>query len=66
MKCLKLFLIFYLNLTLGISQTKIDSAINIMNIETIHDSTKIQNLFDAASSFLMKTLILQLNYLTLV
>ena len=51
MKYLKLFLIFYLNLTLGISQTKIDSAINIMNIETIHDSTKIQNLFDAASSF---------------
>ena len=50
MKYLKLFLIFYLNLTLGISQTKIDSAINIMNIETIHDSTKIQNLFDAASS----------------
>ena len=51
MKYLKLFLIFYLNLTLGISQTKIDSAINIMNIETIHDSTKIQELFDAASSF---------------
>ena len=51
MKYLKLFLIFYLNLTIGISQTKIDSAINIMNIETIHDSTKIQNLFDAASSF---------------
>ena len=51
MKYLKLFLIFYLNLTLGISQTKIDSAINIMNIETIHDSTKIQNLFDAAASF---------------
>ncbi len=50
MRYLKLFLIFYLNLTLGISQTKIDSAINIMNIETIHDSTKIQKLFDAASS----------------
>ena len=50
MRYLKLFLIFYLNLTLGISQTKIDSAINILNIETIHDSTKIQNLFDAASS----------------
>ena len=50
MKYLKLIIIFFLNLTLGISQTKIDSAINIMNIETIHDSTKIQKLFDAASS----------------
>ena len=51
MKYLKLFIIFFLNLTFGISQTKIDSAINIMNIETIHDSTKIQKLYDAASSF---------------
>ena len=50
MKYLKLFLIFYLNLTLGVSQTKIDSALNNMNADSIHDSTKIQNLFDAASS----------------
>ena len=32
------------------SQTKIDSALNNMNVDSIHDSTKIQNLFDAASS----------------
>ena len=51
MKYLKLFLIFYLNLTLGVSQTKIDSALNNMNADSIHDSTKIQKLFDAASSF---------------
>ncbi len=50
MKYLKLFLIFYLNLTLGVSQTKIDSALNNMNADSIHDSTKIQNLFAAASS----------------
>ena len=33
------------------SQTKIDSALNMMNVDSIHDSTKIQKLFDAASSF---------------
>ena len=60
MKYLKLFLIFYLNLTLGISQTKIDSAINIMNIETIHDSTKIQKLFDAASSLSYDTNVVEI------
>ena len=32
-------------------QTKIDSALNMMNVDSIHDSTKIQKLFDAASSF---------------
>jgi hypothetical protein len=53
MKYLKLFLIFYLNLTLGVSQTKIDSALNNMNADSIHDSTKIQNLFDAASSLIL-------------
>ena len=33
------------------SQTKIDSALKIMNVDSIHDSTKIQKLLDAASSF---------------
>ena len=33
------------------SQTKIDSALDMMNVDSIHDSTKIQKLFDAASSF---------------
>ena len=32
------------------TQTKIDSALNMMNVDSIHDSTKIQKLFEAASS----------------
>ena len=42
-------LLFFSNIF--VSQTKIDSALNMMNVDSIHDSTKIQKLFDAASSF---------------
>ena len=47
-----LFLLaFLLFVNILFSQTKIDSALNIMNVDSIHDSTKILKLFDAASSF---------------
>ena len=47
-----LFLLaFLLFVNVLFSQTKIDSALNMMNVDSIHDSTKIQKLFDAASSF---------------
>ena len=42
-------LLFFSNIFF--SQTKIDSALNMMNVDSIHDSTKILKLFDAASSF---------------
>ena len=44
-----LALLFFSNIFF--SQTKIDSALKMMNVDSIHDSTKIQKLFDAASSF---------------
>ena len=47
-----LFLLaFLLFVNVLFTQTKIDSALNMMNVDSIHDSTKIQKLFDAASSF---------------
>ena len=36
------------------SQTKIDSALNIMNVDSIHDSTKIPKLYKAASELTYK------------
>ena len=40
--------LFYANV---FSQTAIDSALNNMNVDSIHDSTKIYKLYRAASSF---------------
>jgi len=36
------------------SQTKIDSALNMMNVDSIHDSTKIPKLYKAASELTYK------------
>ena len=44
------------------SQTKIDSALNIMNVDSIHDSTKIPKLYKAIVNLLIKTQIQPLNY----
>jgi len=45
---LSISLLSYANLN---SQTAIDSALNNMNVDSIHDSTKIYKLYRAASSF---------------
>ena len=58
-----LFLLaFLLFVNVLFTQTKIDSALNMMNVDSIHDSTKIQKLFEAASSLSFENPILPLNY----
>ena len=44
---LSISLLSYANLY---SQTAIDSALNMMNVDSIHDSTKIWKLYKAAAS----------------
>jgi serine phosphatase RsbU (regulator of sigma subunit) len=46
-----LILISFLSYANVFSQTAIDSALNNMNVDSIHDSTKIYKLYRAASSF---------------
>jgi len=50
-KYLLLILISFLSYANVFSQTAIDSALNNMNVDSIHDSTKIYKLYRAASSF---------------
>ena len=50
----KYFLLFLVSLLFDAnlhSQTAIDSALNMMNVDSIHDSTKIFKLYRAAASF---------------
>ena len=50
-KYFHLILISFLSYANVFSQTAIDSALNNMNVDSIHDSTKIYKLYRAASSF---------------
>ena len=50
-KYFHLILISFLSYASVFSQTAIDSALNNMNVDSIHDSTKIYKLYRAASSF---------------
>tara|TARA_B100001093_G_scaffold518058_1_gene601615 strand:+ start:978 stop:2996 length:2019 start_codon:yes stop_codon:yes gene_type:complete len=52
------------------SQTKIDSALNLMNVDSIHDTTKLWNLYEVSTTFVYenpdstnKLLDIGLNYL---
>ncbi|MEK9620460.1 MAG: hypothetical protein VW078_10245, partial [Flavobacteriales bacterium] len=53
-KHLLFLLAFLLFANVFFSQTKIDSALNMMNVDSIHDSTKIPKLYKAASELTYK------------